>query len=122
MAQAAPDQHARRVKELSSQIRKMRGWIASDPSQAEPLVDALNELTALRLLTHQWLASFADAQDALAQAGKLVAFHGSVGPFTPLDDGARFLTATTHVAVAQAGGGQPAGAAQTVAALRAWRG
>ncbi|MFV0452415.1 MAG: hypothetical protein ACK5LS_09285 [Propioniciclava sp.] len=112
---------ARRIKEQGSLTRKLRGWVASDPTQNDPLVDALNELTALRLLQHEWTACGTDAQDALTRAAALVAFHGAVGPFTPLDDAVRFFTATVHIAWAQTGAGNT-DAATTVTALTAWRG
>ncbi|MFT3875869.1 MAG: hypothetical protein QM708_05530 [Propioniciclava sp.] len=114
------DQHARRLKELISQVKKLRGWVASDPSKAEPLVDALNELTARRLVAHRSLDAAADAQDALTRANKLVAEHGAVGPFTPVDDGVRFVAATTHLACAQSGAGNAVQGAQMAQAARGW--
>lgn len=122
MAQPTLDSHARRLKDLTSEVKRLRGWVASDPTKADPLVDALNELTASRLLARQHADAFADAQDALVQANRLVAFHGAVGPFTPVDDGVRFFTATAHVAALQAAAGQAASAGQTAAALRGWTG
>lgn len=120
MAASPTDQHARQLKELTSQVKKLRGWVASDPGKAEPLVDALNELTALRLIAHRPLDAAADAQDALTRANRLVAEHGAVGPFTPVDDGVRFVTATTHLARAQSGAGHAAPGAQLAQAALGW--
>lgn len=120
MAEATPDLVQRSLKDLSSQVRKRRGWLASDPTQADPLVDALNELTAHRILARQHTEAFPDAQDALMQANRLVAFHGAVGPFTPADDAVRFVTATAHIAAIQSTAGHAAAGAQTASALQAW--
>ncbi len=122
MAQPTTDQRGRLLKELASEVKKLRGWAASDESVAERLTDALNELTAQRLLAHQFVAAVEDAQDALTRANKLVAAHGAVGPFTPIDDGVRFFTATTHLAVTQAGAGHAALGGQMATALRGWVG
>ncbi len=110
------------MKELASEVKKLRGWAASDESVAERLTDALNELTAQRLLSHQFVAAVEDAQDALTRANRLVATHGAVGPFTPIDDGVRFFTATTQLAVTQVGAGQAGLGGQMAAALRGWVG
>ena len=115
-----PDSHPRRLKDAASQVKKLRGWAGSDATVAEPLVDALLEATALRLLAHDYADAAPDAQDALTRANGLVAQHGAVGPFTPVDDGVRFVTATTQLAVVQAGLGQPAAAGQMAAAARGW--
>lgn len=120
MAPSPTDQHARQLKELASQVKKLRGWVTSDPGKAEPLVDALNELTALRLVAHRHLEAAADAQDALTRANRLVAEHGAVGPFTPVDDGVRFVTATTHLACAQSGAGNAVPGAQLAQAALGW--
>ncbi len=120
MAEATSDLVQRNLKHLSSQVRKRRGWLASDPTQADPLVDDLNDLTAHRILARQHAEAFPDAQDALLQANRLVAFHGAVGPFTPADDAVRFVTATAHIAAIQAGAGQVAAGAQTASALTGW--
>ncbi|WP_206662208.1 hypothetical protein [Propioniciclava sinopodophylli] len=120
MAQATPDRRGRQLKALASEVKKLRGWAASDESVAERLTDALNELTAQRLLAHQYAPAIEDAQDALTRANRLVAAHGAVGPFTPIDDGVRFFTATTHLAATQAGAGHPGPGGQMAAALRGW--
>lgn len=114
--------YRRRLKEAASQVKKLRGWAGSDASVGEALVDALNELTALRLLGHAYAESAADAQDALTRANALVAEHGAVGPFTPVDDAVRFVTATAALARVQAGLGQPGAGAATAAAAQAWAG
>lgn len=120
MAQPTSDQRGRLLKELASEVKKLRGWAASDESVAERLTDALNELTAQRLLAHQFAPALEDAQDALTRANRLVAAHGAVGPFTPIDDGVRFFTATTHLAATHAGAGHPALGGQMAGALRGW--
>lgn len=117
---STPDSHPRRLKDAASQVKKLRGWTGSDATVAEPLVDALLEATALRLLAHDYAEAAPDAQDALTRANGLVAQHGAVGPFTPVDDGVRFVTATTQLAVVQAGLGQPAAAGQMAAAAHGW--
>lgn len=122
MAQPTSDHRGRLLKELASEVKKLRGWAASDESVAERLTDALNELTAQRLLSHQFVAAVEDAQDALTRANRLVATHGAVGPFTPIDDGVRFFTATTQLAVTQVGAGQAGLGGQMAAALRGWVG
>ncbi len=122
MAQPTSDHRGRLLKDLASEVKKLRGWAASDESVAERLTDALNELTAQRLLAHHFVPAVEDAQDALTRANKLVAAHGAVGPFTPIDDGVRFFTATTHLAATQAGAGHAALGGQMAAALRGWVG
>lgn len=117
---STPDRLPRRVKDAASQVKKLRGWAASDATVAEPLVDALVEVTALRLLAHEFTEAGPDAQDALTRANALVAQHGAVGPFTPVDDGVRFVTATTQLALLQAGLGQASAAGQMAAAARGW--
>ncbi|WP_454228387.1 hypothetical protein [Propioniciclava flava] len=114
--------HRRRFKQTTSQVKKLRGWVGSDASVGESLVDALNEVTALRLLDHSYADAAADAQDALTRANALVAEHGAVGPFTPADDAVRFVTATAQLARLQAGLGQPGAAAATAGAAQAWMG
>lgn len=122
MTEPNTDRQGRRLKELASEVKKLRGWAASDETVAERLTDALNELTAQRLLAHQFIPAIEDAQDALTRANKLVAAHGAVGPFTPIDDGVRFFAATTHLAAAQVGAGHLALGGQMAAALRGWVG
>ena len=73
-----PDSHPRRLKDAASQVKKLRGWAGSDATVAEPLVDALLEATALRLLAHDYADAAPDAQDALTRANGLVAQHGAV--------------------------------------------
>ena len=114
--------HRRRFKQATSQVKKLRGWVGSDASVGESLVDALNEVTALRLLDHSYADAAADAQDALTRANALVAEHGAVGPFTPADDAVRFVTATAQLARLQAGLRQPGAAAATAGAAQAWMG
>lgn len=108
------------AKQALSEVKKLRGWLSSDSSQHAPLVDALNELTALRLLAHAYPEAVEDAQDAMTQAHKLVMSHGAVGPYTPADDAGRFLTSMTHVAVTQVGLSQAEAAGQTAAAAYGW--
>ena len=61
MAHPTSDHRGRQLKELASEVKKLRGWAASDESVAERLTDALNELTAQRLLGHQYVAAVEDA-------------------------------------------------------------
>ena len=121
MATTPPqDTHARAVKRLDSQARKLRAWVTSDAAHLSDFVDVLLELTALRLSEGAFSEAVADAQEALAQANALVLEHGAPGPFTPADDAVRFVTATTHVSVLQRGVGQVEAAGQTAEAALAW--
>ena len=53
MALPTSDHRGRQLKELASEVKKLRGWAASDESVAERLTDALNELTAQRLVRQE---------------------------------------------------------------------
>lgn len=107
-------------KQVQSEVKKLRGWLLSDETQQGPLVDALNELTALRLLAHSYTEAVEDAQEAMNEAHRLVMSHGAVGPYTPAEDAGRFLTSMTHVAATQVGLGMPEAGGHTAAAAFAW--
>ena len=79
MAPSPTDQHARQLKELASQVKKLRGWVASDPGKAEPLVDALNELTALRLVAHRHLEAAGGHGDLFTPEAKSAVFEHAQG-------------------------------------------
>ena len=79
----------------------MRGWLSSDPSKVEELVEALNLVTGQRLLSRLWNEAAAEATEAVQASDRLVASRGPVGPYTPVVDAARYFTALTHVATLQ---------------------
>ena len=49
MAHPTSDHRGRQLKELASEVKKLRGWAASDESVAGRLTGALNGLAAQRL-------------------------------------------------------------------------
>ena len=104
MAEQTPrTDHVKQGKALLSRVKQLRGHVGSDPSKAEVLADALNELTANRLIAHQFAEATGDAQEAVAAAAKLLTEAGPIGAYTPSPLAARYYTAVTHVAVAQVG-------------------
>ncbi|HET9128312.1 MAG TPA: hypothetical protein VFN73_09555 [Propionibacteriaceae bacterium] len=119
--QTPPGDHIKQGKALLSRVKQLRGHVGSDPSKAEALADALNELTANRLVARQFADATADAQEAVVAAAKLLGEAGPVGAYTPPPLAARYYTAVTHVAVAQAGLGQPDAAAATMGTLDDFR-
>lgn len=119
--QTRPGDHIKQGKALLSRVKQLRGHVGSDPSKAEALADALNELTANRLVARQFADATADAQEAVVAAAKLLSEAGPVGAYTPPPLAARYYTAVTHAAVAQAGLGQPDAAASTMGTLDDFR-
>jgi hypothetical protein len=115
--QQPQDPYARRSKALSSQVQRLRGWVGSDPSKLAELTDALVELTAHRLLGHGYAAAAADGQDAVRRAGELLAAAGPIGPYTSIEDAARYLTAVIHLATIQTGMGMLDAAGHTMESL-----
>lgn len=122
MAHKQPqDPYAQQAKKLTSLVQRLRGWVGTDPSKAPELGDALNALTAHRLLGHQYAEAAADAQAAVVSAAKLLASHGPIGPYTPMPDAARYFTATVHLAAIQVGVGLPDAAGRTMDAALEWK-
>ena len=119
--QGSGSDHVKQGKALLSRVKQLRGHVGSDPSKADDLADTLNELTANRLLAHQFAEATGDAQEAVAAAARLLSEAGPVGAYTPPPLAARYYTAITHVAVAQVGLGLPDAAASTMATLDDFR-
>jgi hypothetical protein len=118
-AQKQPqDPYAQRAKKLASLVQRLRGWVGSDPSRATELADALIQLTEHRLLGHGYAAAAEDAQDAVRRAAELLAAKGPIGPYTSVNDAARYVTAVVHLAAVQAGLGVPDAAGKTVESLK----
>ena len=113
--------HIKRGKALLSRVKQLRGHVGSDPSKASELADKLNELTANRLVAHQYADATADAQEAVLASHKLLADAGPIGAYTSPELAARYYTAVTHVAVAQVGLGMPEAAAETMRTLDDFR-
>src|SRR5215213_3514598 len=118
-AQKQPqDTYAQQAKKLASLVQRLRGWVGSDPSRATELADALIQLTEHRLLGHGYAAAAEDAQDAVRRAAELLAAKGPIGPYTSVNDAARYVTAVVHLAAVQAGLGVPDAAGKTVESLK----
>ena len=58
---------------------------------------------AHRLLGHGYAIAAADAQDSVRRAGEILAASGPIGPYTSINDAARYVTAVGHMAAIQAG-------------------
>ena len=122
MADTQPrDEHAKQLKQTASRVKQLRGWLSSDPSKVEELVEALNLVTGQRLLSRLWNEAAAEATEAVQASDRLVASRGPVGPYTPVVDAARYFTALTHVATLQLGLGLPEAAGTTIGAAFAWK-
>jgi hypothetical protein len=116
--QQSQDPYGQRAKTLTSRVQRLRGWVGSDPSKLAELADALLDLTAHRLLGHGYAAAAADAQDSVRRAGELLAATGPIGPYTSINDAARYVTAVVHLAAIQAGMGMPDAAGRTMELLQ----
>jgi hypothetical protein len=114
------DTYAHQAKKLASTVQRVRGWVGSDPSRNPELADALVALTAHRLQGHAFADAATDAQESLALAGKVLAEHGPIGPYTSVDDAARYFTAAVHLAAIQVGAGLPGAAGKTMTAALDW--
>lgn len=113
--------HIRRGKQLLSRVKQLRGHVGSDPARAAELADALNELTANRLLAHEYDDATEDAQDAVTASARLLTEAGPIGAYTPPPVAARYYTSLTHVAVTQAGLGMIDGGVETLGLLDDFR-
>ncbi|MCW2810072.1 MAG: hypothetical protein JWP61_530, partial [Friedmanniella sp.] len=115
------DEYARRAKALTSAVQRLRGWIGSDPSRLPELVDALNLLTAHRLLGHAYAAAAPDAQDAVKRSAEVLRALGPIGPYTSAEDVVRCGTALVHLAAVQVAVRLPEAAGVTVESWEALR-
>ncbi|MGB8021419.1 MAG: hypothetical protein WCF04_09355, partial [Candidatus Nanopelagicales bacterium] len=109
------------MKKAASTVQRLRGWVGTDPTRTPELADALVRLTETRLRANSWTEAAPDAQDSVVLAGKLLASHGPLGPYTPLADAVRFVTATVQLADTQVGLGLPEAAGRTLQAALAVR-
>jgi len=120
-ARQQQDSYAQRGKALTSSVQRLRGWVGSDPSKGLELADALVELTEHRLLGHAYAAAAADAQDSVRRAGEMLTAKGPIGPYTSINDAARYVTAVVHLATIQAALGLPDAAGRTLESLEDMR-
>ena len=116
--QQSQDPYAQQGKTLTSRVQRLRGWVGSDPSKLPELADALVDVTAHRLLGHGYAAAAADGQDSVRRAGELLAATGPIGPYTSINDAARYVTAVIHLAAIQDGMGMPDAAGRTMELLQ----
>lgn len=110
------DTFAARTRRLASEVQRVRDWSGGDPERLGRLADALVELTGHRLDGHEWAEAAPSAQEAVVVAAKTLARHGPVGPYTPLPDAVRSITALVHLATIQSAAGLHEGAGQTLEA------
>jgi len=108
-----------RARELVSSVQRLRGWVGTDPSRQPELADELVALTAARLAAQAFAEAAADARESLALAGRLLASHGPLGPYTPVADATRFVAAAVQFGAVQAGLGLAEAAGRTVATAEA---
>ncbi len=113
------EEYPAQAKRLVSSVTRLRGWVGSDPTRQPELADELVRLTGTRLDVCAWAEAADDAQEAVTLAGRLLARHGSLGPYTPSEDAARFVTATVQLADVQTGLGLPEAASASLATARA---
>ncbi len=116
------DPYAQQSKQLTSAVQRLRGWVGSDPSRTPELADALVRLTEHRLLGHAYTVAAPEAQESVKLAAQLLTAHGPIGPYTSVDDAARYLTAVVHLGVIQGAAGLPVAGAETVGSLTELRG
>lgn len=115
------DDHAKQLKKTVSSVKQLRGWMASDPTRTEEFVDALNAATGLRLLSRAWAEAAPEATEAVTAADRLVSSRGPVGPYTPMEDAARYVTALAHVATIQRGMHLDEASGRTMQAALSWK-
>lgn len=115
------DDHAKQLKKAVSSVKQLRGWMASDPTRTEEFVDALNAATGLRLLSRAWAEAAPEATEAATAADRLVSSRGPVGPYTPMEDAARYVTALAHVATIQRGMHLDEASGRTMQAALSWK-
>ena len=111
------DPYAQTAKQLASAAQRLRGWVGSDPSRTPELADALIALTRHRLLGHAYTIAAPEAQESVKLAAQLLTAAGPIGPYTSVDDAARYVTAVVHLAVIQSAAGMVDAAAETVRSL-----
>ena len=115
------DGYTQRGRELASDVARLKGWIGNDPARAGELAEALNALTAHRLLGRGFTEAVADAQEAVTLAGRALAQAGPLGPYAPPTAAAALFAATVHLATIQSAAQLPEAAAQTFATAEALR-
>ncbi|MFT4165303.1 MAG: hypothetical protein QM650_08675 [Microlunatus sp.] len=115
------DRYAQTAKQLASAVQRLRGWVGSDPSRTPELADALIALTRHRLLGHAYTAAAPEAQESVKLAAQLLTAEGPIGPYTSVDDAARYVTAVVHLAVIQSAAGMVEAGAETVGSLNELR-
>ncbi len=118
---AAWTDHIRQGKQLLSRVKQLRGHAGSSAEAAAELADALNDLTANRLVAHEYDDATSIAQEAVVASAKLLHEAGPVGAYTPPDVAARYYTALVHVAVTQVGLGMLDETAATLGMLDEFR-
>ena len=111
------DPYAQQSKQLGSAVQRLRGWVGSDPTRTPELADALVRLTEHRLLGHAYTVAAPEAQESVKLAAQLLTANGPIGPYTSVDDAARYVTAVVHLAVIQCAAGLPEAGAETVGSL-----
>ncbi|HEU5485899.1 MAG TPA: hypothetical protein VFU98_13410, partial [Microlunatus sp.] len=111
------DPYAQQGKQLISAVQRLRGWVGSDPSRTPELADGLVALTEHRLLGHAYTVAAPEAQESVKLAAQLLTANGPIGPYTSVDDAARYVTAVVHLGVIQCAAGMPEAGAETVGSL-----
>ncbi|MDN5763761.1 MAG: hypothetical protein L0H41_15770, partial [Microlunatus sp.] len=111
------DPYAQRGKQLVSAVQRLRGWVGSDPTRTPELADALVAVTRHRLLGHAYTVAAPEAQEAVKLAAQLLTANGPIGPYTSVNDAARYVTAVVHLAVIQAAAGMAEAAAESIGSL-----
>lgn len=111
------DPYAQQGKQLVSGVQRLRGWVGSDPTRAPELADALVALTEHRLLGHAYTVAAPEAQESVKLAAQLLTANGPIGPYTSVDDAARYVTAVVQLGVIQTAAGLAEQGAGTVASL-----
>lgn len=112
------DPYAQQGKALASEVKRLQGWVGSDPSRVPELANALVAIGGHRLLGHAYAAAAADAQEAVRRSAEVLGAKGPIGPYTSADDAVRYVTAVIQLAAVQIGMGVPEGAGRTLEALQ----
>lgn len=118
---SSPLTFERQGRALASELARLRGQFAGDPAHAAEFADALNALTAHRLLGHAYAEAASDAQEAVIWAARGLAAAGPLGPYTPVEDALRLVTASVQLATLQDAAGLGDAANQSLAPVQALR-
>ena len=100
-ARADVEKERRSLADRGREVARLKGWIGNDPARAGELAEALNALTAHRLLGRGFTEAVADAQEAVTLAGRALAQAGPLGPYAPPTAAAALFAATVHLATIQ---------------------